>query len=79
MTGLHLACAQGSVDAVAWLLEHGADVAELDSSRSTPLHVAASSGHLDVCRLLVDAGADTEARDGRRATVLMASTCASVF
>lgn len=41
MTPLHYACASGSPESVALLLEHGADVHAVDSDSFTPLHACA--------------------------------------
>ena len=63
---LHLMAQRGELDAVRWLLAHGADVSGLSSSgdvQVTALHLAASRGHLATVRALLDAGADTSIRD----------------
>lgn len=42
------ACIDGSMEMVSFLLEHGANVNQVDSEGWTPLHVAASCGHPDI-------------------------------
>ena len=65
---LHLMAKRNDVDAVMWLLAHGADPnakwAHRDSE-VTPLHLAASQGHAEVVRLLLAAGADPGIRDSK--------------
>lgn len=46
-TGLHLAILYGRVDAVTWLLEHGANPNVIDRNGDSPLHLCASSNYLD--------------------------------
>jgi ankyrin repeat protein len=63
---LHMFAKRDDGVAVAWLLDHGADVNALWSHWGavvTPLHLAAGFGHVDVVRQLLDAGADTSVRD----------------
>lgn len=59
---LHLAAYFGQPDAVAFLLDRGADI-EVRSTNTllpgvTPLHSAAAGGHTDVALLLLDRGAN---------------------
>jgi ankyrin repeat protein len=76
-TPLHLAAFFGRPEAVAVLLDAGADVeAEATNSfltRVRPLHSAAAGGHLECCRLLVAAGADVNAEQGGGGTPLAAA------
>ena len=51
------------VDAVHFLLEHGAHVNAREKNLQTPLHVAASVGCPQVVRILLDHGADVNPRD----------------
>lgn len=63
---LHLMANRNDVEAVKWLLAHGADVNGRWRSQGAevpPLHLAAAGGHLEVVRLLLDAGADLNIRD----------------
>jgi ankyrin repeat protein len=61
---LHLAAFFGKPDAVALLLERGADVDARGRGwmTGTPLNSAASARHADVVEILLDAGADPDAR-----------------
>ncbi len=62
-TALHLAAFLGGVDAVALLLDHGADVGAVSQNPMTvqPLHSAAARGDVESCRLLLDHGANANA------------------
>lgn len=63
---LHLLAKRGELQAVRWLLDHGADPNARWShwdAEVTPLHLAAWQGHVEVVRLLLDAGADPTIRD----------------
>jgi ankyrin repeat protein len=65
---IHLLAKRGDVEAVRWLLEHGADPNARWShwdAQVTPLHLAAAQGHVDVVRLLLDAGAHPSIRDSK--------------
>jgi ankyrin repeat protein len=65
---LHLMAKRNDLEAVAWLLERGADVnARWDHGGAdvTALHLAASRGHVEMARLLLAAGADPAIRDSR--------------
>jgi ankyrin repeat protein len=65
---LHLMAKLGSVMAVKWLLDHGADAnarwPHFDAE-VTPLHLAAWGGSAEVVRLLLAAGADPTVRDSK--------------
>jgi len=63
---LHLMAKRGNVDAVKWLLLHGANPNAQWShwgALVTPLHLAALGNHADVAHALLDAGADVTIRD----------------
>lgn len=62
-TALHYAVMYKRIDAMALLLEHGADINAADYTGMTPLHVAALAGRRDEARWLIAHGADIEARD----------------
>lgn len=42
------ACIDGSMEMVSFLLDHSANVNQVDSEGWTPLHVAASCGYPDI-------------------------------
>jgi ankyrin repeat protein len=56
-----------TIDAVQFLLEHGADVNAQRDDLCTPLHQALNAGELEVARMLLDHQADVNLRneDGR--------------
>jgi ankyrin repeat protein/glyoxalase/bleomycin resistance protein/dioxygenase superfamily protein len=57
--GLHTASQHGHLDAVRFLLQHGADPNAREAGDNTyPLHWAAASRHIEVVRALLDAGGD---------------------
>ena len=65
-TLLYTAAYQGTIDAVQWLLDHGATLNAKTffgrGRRRTALHYAARQGHLQVCRMLLERNADVNAR-----------------
>ncbi|XP_054897382.1 protein phosphatase 1 regulatory subunit 12C isoform X1 [Poeciliopsis prolifica] len=61
ITALHQACIDGSIEIVIFLLEHGADVNQVDSEGWTPLHVASSCGYPDIVEFLLQKGASLTA------------------
>ncbi|XP_040893100.1 protein phosphatase 1 regulatory subunit 12C isoform X2 [Toxotes jaculatrix] len=61
ITALHQACIDGSMEMVTFLLEHGANVNQVDSEGWTPLHVAASCGYSDIADFLLQQGASLSA------------------
>ncbi|XP_042341316.1 protein phosphatase 1 regulatory subunit 12C isoform X2 [Plectropomus leopardus] len=61
ITALHQSCIDGSMEIVTFLLEHGANVNQVDSEGWTPLHVAASCGYPDIADFLVQQGASLSA------------------
>ena len=52
-----------TLEAVGFLLDHGADVVARDMHSNTPLHLAAAKGRKGVVDLLTQRGADVAARD----------------
>ncbi|KAM9857246.1 protein phosphatase 1 regulatory subunit 12C [Aulostomus maculatus] len=61
ITALHQACIDGSMEMVSFLLEHGANVNQVDSEGWTPLHVAASCSYPDIADFLLQRGASLSA------------------
>uniref|UniRef100_A0A3Q2CLC6 Protein phosphatase 1, regulatory subunit 12C n=1 Tax=Cyprinodon variegatus TaxID=28743 RepID=A0A3Q2CLC6_CYPVA len=61
ITALHQACIDGSMEIVTFLLEHGANVNQVDSEGWTPLHVASSCGYPDIAEFLLKKGASLTA------------------
>ena len=59
-----------TLEAVGFLLHHGADIAAQASCNLTSLHFAARQGHKEVVDLLIQRGADVEARDKYNLTPL---------
>ena len=53
MAPVHHACWKGQKEAVEYLLENGAQVAEVDSSLKTPLHWTVQFGHYETLLLLL--------------------------
>ncbi|KAF7850329.1 hypothetical protein BT93_L5622 [Corymbia citriodora subsp. variegata] len=53
-TPLHVAAANGFVDAVRFCVEAGADADATDSAGSTPLHLAAAAGNAEAVEYLVE-------------------------
>jgi len=62
-TPLHRAAQTCSTEAVALLLEHGADVLAVNEAGATALHIAAFHGRLANTKLLVLRGANVHAKD----------------
>jgi ankyrin repeat protein len=70
-TLLHGAANRGTIKAVRWLLENGADPNALDDQGRTPLHVCAERNTTTtVLKLLIAAGSDLNARDASGKTPL---------
>ena len=63
-TPLLVACGDGSLDVLEWLLNHGADVdvQVLSNNGYGPLHSAATEGHLHTCQMLIEHNADLHMR-----------------
>ena len=59
-----------SLEAIGFLLHHGADVAAPDKYKRTPLHVAAANGDKEVVDLLIQHAADVAANDKYNGTPL---------
>ncbi|MFP4190533.1 MAG: ankyrin repeat domain-containing protein [Candidatus Hydrogenedentota bacterium] len=69
-TPLHIAAGYGREDAVAFLLEQGADVEAETGQSHTPLHYGVISGQSGVVEMLLEAGAPRGVRDYRDQTAL---------
>ncbi|XP_057289679.1 ankyrin repeat and EF-hand domain-containing protein 1-like isoform X1 [Hydractinia symbiolongicarpus] len=70
-TPLMLACLEGNIEFVKYLLQHGADVTALDNFKWTPLHFACHIGHKDIVELLLNNGANIDARSYNGGTPMM--------
>ncbi|XP_063676952.1 transient receptor potential cation channel subfamily A member 1-like [Bolinopsis microptera] len=62
-TCLHLACKDGRVDVVEFILNNRADQNLRTMERETALHISAHKGHTEVVKMLVDAGCPLEAKN----------------
>ncbi len=69
-TPLHRAAASGSVSAVAWLLDHGANPQAMNANGQTALHLAARANRADSIALLLERGASLSATDHQGNTAL---------
>lgn len=67
---LQLAAWRGQMEAVRWLLDHGAQV-NRDGDQWAALHYAVFAGRQEVAQLLMARGADVNARSTNGSTVLM--------
>lgn len=76
MVPLWIAAAEGHLNVVAWLLDHGAQInIEFEGQQSCfPLFNAARQGHLDIVKLLIERGANTDFIWNGRNVVMEAST-----
>ena len=63
-TALHFASFYGAIDAVALLVDRGADTEAVTRNflSNMPLHAAAAGGHRDICALLLERGANVNAK-----------------
>jgi ankyrin repeat protein len=70
-TLLHGAANRGTIKAVKWLLQNGANPNALDGGGRTPLHVCAERNtSASVLELLIEAGSEPNARDASGKTPL---------
>jgi ankyrin repeat protein len=68
------AASAGDRDAVAQLLDEGADVTATDPSGRTALVAAAYGNHVEVAEALVEAGADVNAQDASQQSAYLIAT-----
>jgi len=68
------ALAEGNLDVLRSLLEHGVDVNERNATHETPLFVVSEAGKLEVAELLIKYGADVNCRDKYGQTPLLAAS-----
>lgn len=64
-TALMLAASFHKIEAVRFLLDHGADAGVLGGYGESALMSAASGGYMEIVRLLAEHGVDVNAHDGR--------------
>jgi ankyrin repeat protein len=78
-TLLHVASRNGLVDAVRWLLNHGADAnAQVNNGGWTPLLLGAWNKHLEIVQMLLEHHADIHARNARGEVAMhLAAYCPS--
>ncbi|KAF8263984.1 ankyrin repeat-containing domain protein [Lactarius quietus] len=69
---LHAASANGEVDIMRWVLDHGADANACDAvTHWTPLHAAASELHLEAVQILLTYNVDVNSQNGTGGTPLI--------
>jgi len=80
-TPLHLAVAAGKLDAVEYLVRHGANVNATNRLFQTPLHLAAMEGMREIISFLLRSGANPllAAGDGRTMVHFAARRCRADF
>ena len=78
-TGMHVAAANAHVDAMALLLENGADANAKDRNLETPLLLATRTGQIDSVQFLIKNRANVNATDrmGRNALMFAIKRCVS--
>lgn len=69
-TPLHVACAEGIVETVESLLDHGVPIEDLNKAGQTPLLLAAEFNEISNLKLLLDRGADMGVVDQDGGTAL---------
>lgn len=70
-TPLHSAAMAGQIDAVMFLLEHGADPDARNTADQSPLLYAAYMNHADIVSALIESGAPFDYRDTRNLSPLL--------
>lgn len=66
---IHILSTEGDLEAVTWLLTHGAHVNSLDEEGNTPLHKAVQNKHQMVMMILILYGANVDAKNKNRGTI----------
>lgn len=63
---LHIACFEGQIETVSFLLSKykDSDLKLRDKNGWTPLHCAASQQHVEICEMLLRRGASPNAQNG---------------
>jgi len=69
-TYLHFVCRGDDIQAVAYLVEHGANVNLISKYGQTPLYCAITGRSVDVAKYLLDNGADINTQNINGSTVL---------
>lgn len=74
-TALHFAAANGHLNCVKLLLEHGSPMEEQNENGHTPLMEATSNGHIEVARCLIEHGANinTHSSEFKESALTLAS------
>jgi len=72
-TALHMAARRGNVEAIAALLDGGADIEARDSAGDTPLRRAVNLNKVEAARLLLARGADPHSKGSRALTPVLAA------
>jgi len=65
---LHLACTQGDLKTVTYLLDLGANVSLVNGDGDLPIHIACKSGRIDLANALLDKGANLDILDNTGTT-----------
>ena len=69
-TLLHVACQNGHLSIVQYLISKKVNIESKDSLDGTPLHIACQNGHLPIVQYLIKKGASIEANDKDQLTPL---------
>lgn len=60
---VHIAVANGNLNILALLMQHGMSLSQADHNGNTPAHIAAEKGYIEILKFLKRAGADLDARN----------------
>ncbi|CAF1073584.1 unnamed protein product [Didymodactylos carnosus] len=69
-TPMRVACYNGRIDIVKYLVDNGGDIKLVNAYDSTCLMIAAYRGHTELCRYLLGIGAEINAKDKEGSTPL---------